>query len=108
MRNMTAGLPVSSAMVTRFDALDHGATLNEAIDMLLGTSQHEFAVLDDNGGFAGLLTKKNLILALLPSGPERQGNDGRNTGIPTLFSQNNFFGAPALLLHNRAAGLPGG
>src|SRR5258707_12197040 len=90
MLYMTAGLPVSSAMVTRFDTLDHGATLNEAIDMLLGTSQHEFAVLDDNGGFAGLFTKKNLILAFRRSGPKKLVTHVMTTGLPTIFIHTKF------------------
>src|SRR5258707_9890037 len=90
MLYMTAGLPVSSAMVTRFDALDHGATLNEAIDMLLGTSQHEFAVLDDNGGFAGVLNKKNIIIAFRRSRPETPVNDVMTTPLPTNLSHTNF------------------
>src|SRR5258708_29677234 len=93
MRYMTAGLPVSSAMVTRFDTLDHGATLNEAIDMLLGTSQHEFAVLDDNGGVSGLFTKNNFILAFRPSRPQTMVNPFVATGVPTIFPQTQFLRA---------------
>src|SRR5260221_10149463 len=85
MRNMTAGLPVSSAMVTRFDALDHGATLNEAIDMLLGTSQHEFAVLDDNGGFAGVFNKNNSIFSFPPSRSEISVTAYVSFRISTIF-----------------------
>jgi Zn-dependent protease/CBS domain-containing protein len=106
MRYMTAGLPVSSAMVTRFDTLDHSATLNEAIDMLLGTSQHEFAVLDDNGGFAGLLTKNNLILALRRSGPETPVTDVMITGLPAILPNTNFERALALVQQTGAPALP--
>ncbi|HET9378265.1 MAG TPA: site-2 protease family protein [Chthoniobacterales bacterium] len=106
MRYMTAGLPVSSAMVTRFDTLDHKATLNEAIDMLLGTSQHEFAVVDDNGGFAGLLTKNNLILALRRSGPETPVTEVMTTGLPTILPNTNFERALALVQQTGAPALP--
>jgi CBS domain-containing protein len=106
MRYMTAGLPVSSAMVTRFDTLDHKATLNEAIDILLGTSQHEFAVLDDNGGFAGLLTKNNLILALRRSGPETLVTDVMITGLPTILPNTSFERALALVQQTGSPALP--
>ncbi len=106
MRYMTAGLPVSSAMVTRFDTLDHKATLNEAIDMLLGTSQHEFAVLVDNGGFAGLLTKNNLILALRRSGPETLVTDVMITGLPTILPNTSFERALALVQQTSSPALP--
>jgi Zn-dependent protease/CBS domain-containing protein len=106
MRYMTAGLPVSSAMVTRFDTLDQKATLNEAIDMLLGTSQHEFPVLDDNGGFAGLLTKNNLIMALRRSGPETPVTDVMTTGLPAVLPNTNFDSALALVQKSGAPALP--
>ena len=106
MRYTTAGLPVSSAMVTRFDALDHNATLNDAIDILLGSSQHEFPVLDDNGGFAGLLTKNNLILALRRSGPETPVTDVMTTGLPAILPNTNFERALALVQKTSAAALP--
>jgi stage IV sporulation protein FB len=106
MRYLTTGLPVSSAMVTRFDTLDQNATLNEAIDMLLGTAQHEFPVLDDNGGFAGLLTKNNLILALRRSGPETPVTEVMITGLPTVLPNTNFERALALVQQTGAPALP--
>jgi Zn-dependent protease/CBS domain-containing protein len=87
MRHATIGLPVSSAMVTRFATLNQGATLDQAIDALLGSSQHEFPVLDDNGGFAGLLTKHDLLVALRKAGPELPVKEVMVTGLPTLLPQ---------------------
>lgn len=84
MRHATSGIPVSSAMVTRFDTLNHRATLDQAVDALLGSSQHEFPVLDDNGGFAGLLTKHDLLVALRKAGPETVVSDVMIRGLPTL------------------------
>jgi Zn-dependent protease/CBS domain-containing protein len=84
MRHATSGIPVSSAMVTRFETLNSRATLDQAVDALLGSSQHEFPVLDDNGGFAGLLTKHDLLVALRKAGPETPVNDVMLTGLPTL------------------------
>jgi Zn-dependent protease/CBS domain-containing protein len=87
MRYATSGIPVSSAMVTRFDTLNCRATLDQAVDALLGSSQHEFPVLDDNGGFAGLLTKHDLLVSLRKAGPETPVNDVMITGLPTLLPQ---------------------
>jgi Zn-dependent protease/CBS domain-containing protein len=84
MRHATSGIPVSSAMVTRFETLNPKATLDQAVDALLGSSQHEFPVLDDNGGFAGLLTKHDLLVALRKAGPETPVSDVMLTGLPTL------------------------
>ncbi len=84
MRHATSGIPVSSAMVTRFDTLNHRATLDQAVDALLGSSQHEFPVLDDDGGFAGLLTKHDLLVALRKAGPETVVSEVMIRGLPTL------------------------
>jgi len=84
MRQATSGIPVSSAMVTRFETLNSRANLDQAVDALLGSSQHEFPVLDDNGGFAGLLTKHDLLVALRKAGPETPVSDVMLTGLPTL------------------------
>src|ERR1700724_2957035 len=87
MRHATAGIPVSSAMVTRFDTLNCRATLDQAVDALLGSSQHEFPVLDDNGGYVGLLTKHDLLVALRKAGSETSVSDVMITGLPTLVPQ---------------------
>jgi Zn-dependent protease/CBS domain-containing protein len=106
MRSVTAGLPVSSAMMTRFDTLDHRATLNQAIDVLLGTSQHEFPVLDDNGGFAGLLTKHDLLVALRNSGADTPVIDVMVKGLPTVLPQTSLDRALDFVRQAGVAALP--
>ena len=106
MRSVTAGLPVSSAMVTRFDTLDQRSTLNQAIDVLLGTSQHEFPVLDDNGGFAGLLTKHDLLVALRNSGADTPVTDVMVKGLPTVLPQTSLDRALDFVRQAGAAALP--
>jgi Zn-dependent protease/CBS domain-containing protein len=106
MRSVTAGLPVSSAMVTRFDTLDHRSTLNQAIDVLLGTSQHEFPVLDDNGGFAGLLTKHDLLVALRNSGANTLVTDVMVKGLPTVLPQTSLDRALDFVRQAGVAALP--
>ncbi|MBV9875857.1 MAG: site-2 protease family protein [Verrucomicrobia bacterium] len=106
MRSVTAGLPVSSAMVTRFDTLDHRSTLNQAIDVLLGTSQHEFPVLDDNGGFAGLLTKHDLLVALRNNGADTPVTDVMVKGLPTVLPQTSLDRALDFVRQAGVAALP--
>jgi stage IV sporulation protein FB len=106
MRDATIGLPVSSAMVTRFDTLNHRATLDQAIDALLGSSQHEFPVLDDNGGFAGLLTKHDLLVGLRKAGPEVPVTEVMLTGLPTLLPQMSMDHAFSVLRDSGASALP--
>jgi Zn-dependent protease/CBS domain-containing protein len=106
MRFATSGLPVSTAMMTRFDTLNHGATLDQAIDALLGTSQHEFPVLDDNGGFAGLLTKHDLLVSLRKSGPDTPVAEVMLTGLPALAPQMSLDEAFVMISEAKAPALP--
>jgi CBS domain-containing protein len=106
VRFATSGIPVSSAMVTRFDTLNHHATLDQAIDSLLGTSQHEFPVLDDNGGFAGLLTKHDLLVALRKAGPEMPVCDVMITGLPALLPHMSLEQAYSMTKEAKVTALP--
>jgi Zn-dependent protease/CBS domain-containing protein len=106
MRFATSGIPVSSAMMTRFDTLNHHATLDQAIDALLGTSQHEFPVLDDNGGFAGLLTKHDLLVALRKAGPEMPVRDVMITGLPALLPHMSLEQAYSMTREAKVTALP--
>jgi Zn-dependent protease len=63
MRDVSRRFPVSSAMVREFRILPDTATLQEAVDALLATSQHDFPVVDGSGNVAGILTRHDLIAA---------------------------------------------
>jgi stage IV sporulation protein FB len=70
MQSIMRGLAVSDAMVTEFKSLPRNASLGEAADMLLHTSQHEFPVTDPDGTLRGIFTRGELVAALRESGPE--------------------------------------
>jgi Zn-dependent protease/CBS domain-containing protein len=106
MRYAMSGIPVSSAMMTRFDTLNHRATLDQAIDALLGSSQHEFPVLDDNGGVAGLLTKHDLLVALRKTGPDMPVSDVMITQLPALVPQMSLERAFSMLKEGNVSALP--
>ena len=53
MRDVSRRFPVSSAMVREFRTLGENATLEEAVDALLATSQHDFPVVAEDGNVAG-------------------------------------------------------
>jgi Zn-dependent protease/CBS domain-containing protein len=106
MRLASSGFPVSSAMITRFDTLDHRSTLDQAVDALLGTSQHEFPVLDDNGGMAGLLTKHNLLLGLRRFGPGTLVTEVMVRGLPSLLPQTSLERAFTVLHQSGSQALP--
>src|SRR5437773_4278266 len=64
LKDISRSFPVSSAMVREFHSLPQNATLQEAVDALLATSQHDFPVIDESGAVAGVLTRHDLIAAL--------------------------------------------
>ena len=63
-RDGTQGLSVRDAMMTPVETLEPGATLSDAVDLLLRTAQKEFPIVDGSGRPRGLLTKDALIGAL--------------------------------------------
>lgn len=90
MRDVSRRFPVSSAMVREFRTLPESATLEEAVDALLATSQHDFPVLDASGNVAGILTRRDLIAALRQSDPAIRVGDVMRRDIPTVTTGTRF------------------
>jgi CBS domain-containing protein len=90
MRDVSRRFPVSSAMVREFRTLAADATLEEAVDALLATSQHDFPVMDETGNVAGLLTRHDLISALRKNNPALRVGDVMRRDIPTITTGTRF------------------
>jgi Zn-dependent protease/CBS domain-containing protein len=90
MRDVSRRFPVSSAMVREFRSLPVNATLQEAVDALLATSQHDFPVLDESGNVAGILTPHDLIAALRKDDPKIRVGDVMRRDIPTVTTGTRF------------------
>ena len=90
MRDVSRRFPVSSAMVREFRSLPESATLQEAVDALLATSQHDFPVLDESGNVAGILTRHDLIGALRKNDPTIRVGDVMRRDIPTVTTGTRF------------------
>lgn len=110
-RDATRGLPLRSAMVTTVETLSPAATLDDAVDLMLRTSQKEFPVVDGSGHPRGLLTRDGLILALREGGPATPVIEAMTRDLPTAFDTLPFetavarldkAKAPALLILNEA------
>jgi stage IV sporulation protein FB len=67
-RSLTQGIPVRAAMMTEYHTLAHGATIREAANLLLSTSQQDFPVVL-GGQVLGLLGR-NALLRGMAQGPE--------------------------------------
>jgi len=90
MKDVSRRFPVSSAMVREFRTLPEDATLEEAVDALLATSQHDFPVVDETGNVAGVLTRHDLIAALRKNDPALRVGDVMRRNIPTVTTGTRF------------------
>ena len=65
---LVEGLPVRAAMITDFRTLPVGASLNDAAQLLLQTSQQDFPVVHGDE-VVGVLSRQNLLRGLAEHGP---------------------------------------
>jgi Zn-dependent protease/CBS domain-containing protein len=68
-RQLTHGIPVRAAMITKFERLDHGDTVRDAANLLLSTTQQDFPVMHGDQ-VVGLLGRTLLLKALAQDGPD--------------------------------------
>ena len=66
----TKGVAMRQATITAFATLDTQATVGQAVQKLLATSQREFPVTDGAGRLRGVLTREGMIKALAATGPD--------------------------------------
>jgi len=106
MKAISKDLRVSAAMVTQFEALPLGATLNEAAEALLRTSQHEFPITDPAGKVHGILTRDDMIAGLRKSGAETSVAEVMRANIPTVSQSMLFDRAYAMMQECQCPALP--
>jgi predicted transcriptional regulator len=70
LRELSKWMSVSDAMVKEFSTLGPDATVTDAVEALLRTSQHEFPVVNSSGAILGILTRDDLIHALREKGAQ--------------------------------------
>jgi Zn-dependent protease len=100
----TQGLPVRDAML-HADALSPNATLDDAVNCLIRTSQKEFPVVDGSGRPRGLLTRDALILALRQGGPTTPVLDVMLRDVPSVAARQPLATALATLNRSKAPAL---
>jgi stage IV sporulation protein FB len=84
LRDVSRGLPVRSVMLSSIEALSPASTLDDAVDLMLRTSQKEFPVVDGAGHPRGLLTRDGLIIALRQGGPTTPVLEAMVKDLPTV------------------------
>ncbi|MBY5443960.1 site-2 protease family protein [Rhizobium leguminosarum] len=84
IREISGSVLISDVMVTKFARLDRSASIDEAIEMLLATTQREFPVVDSAGRFEGLLTRDDMIRGLKDKGPNMPVVSAMRVDIPKI------------------------
>jgi stage IV sporulation protein FB len=84
MKEAAQGLLVRDAMITRFTGIDAGASLEEAVDILLRTGQHDFPVVDARGTVLGVLTRDDMIGGYRGRGPDTPVTEVMHRNVPTI------------------------
>lgn len=106
MKSVSRGLTVDAAMVTNFKSLPRNASLGEAADLLLQSSQHEFPVVDPDGTLRGLFTRTELVAALGQSGPDAPVIGVMREDFPIVHPRTPFDEAYSLMQQNQSPVLP--
>jgi CBS domain-containing protein len=89
-KEFTGGARVSDAIITHFVSLRETDTLEDAVETLLRTSQHEFPVVDAAGYPVGILIQDALIEALRKHPPDTPVAQFARRDLPPVHPGDNF------------------
>jgi stage IV sporulation protein FB len=92
---------VDDAMVTRFESLTPDSRVEDAVECLLRTTQHEFPVVDGTGRLRGVLTRDEMIKALKERGPQASVLEVMRSDIPVVRDRGNLEEALRLMQEKR-------
>jgi len=84
LRAVTRASLVADAMITKFESLGTAATVNDAVELLIRTTQKEFPVVDGSGRLRGVVTRDVMIKVLKERGPDAPVLEIMESDIPTV------------------------
>ncbi|MGH6736468.1 MAG: site-2 protease family protein [Methyloceanibacter sp.] len=84
LRAVAQGALVSDAMITAFQSLPTTATIGDAADALIRTTQTAFPIVDGAGHLRGVLTRDAMIKALKERGPGAPVIETMQGDVPTV------------------------
>ena len=100
-RQIAQGLTIADVTMRGLQSLRPDSRLDQAVEGLLSTAQHEFPVLDAAGSLVGVLTRDELIQGLRQNGPAGSVRDVMRTDIPVLHHRRPLADAFTLLCERR-------
>ncbi|OHV78777.1 site-2 protease family protein [Ensifer sp. LCM 4579] len=84
IRDLSDSVLVGDVMITEFARLERSASIDEAIESLMATTQREFPVVDGAGHFVGLLTRDDIIRTLKENGAATPVVQAMRQDVPTV------------------------
>jgi len=84
LRDFAESMPVTGVMVTDIRALHLGASLSDAVELLLRGSQKEFPIVDGLGRVVGILCREDMIRALRTYGPDVPVSEVMQANVPVV------------------------
>lgn len=84
MRELSRGMIAADAMITRFETLPVTASIGDAVELLIRSSQTDFPVVDGGGRLRGILTRSDLIRVLREAGPELSVLEAMQREVPVV------------------------
>lgn len=84
LQQVSRGINAGDAMITSFEALPPDATIGDAADALLRTTQVEFPVMEEDGRLAGFVTRSSMIEVLAKSGADAPARAAMQADIPSV------------------------
>ncbi|HJS84849.1 MAG TPA: site-2 protease family protein [Acetobacteraceae bacterium] len=101
MRQVSRGMIVADAMVTQFESLSPLSRVEDAVECLIRTTQHEFPVVDGAGRMRGVLTRDAMIRALREHGPDVPVIEVMESDVPVIGRRQSLDQALRLLQERR-------
>ena len=105
VKDVAQGIRVEDAMVTVIETLPPGATMADAVEALVRTSQKEFPVVDHAGYPHGLMTRDVLIPALAQGSSREPVESYMLREVPTIRTHAPLDDGMKLLMETRAPAL---
>ena len=97
LQDAARSVAIRDAMITRFETLAPTATLFDAANALLRTTQHEFPIVDGAGQLRGFLTRAGLVAGLKERGNNAPAVELMAGDIPTVKESERLSAALELL-----------
>jgi Zn-dependent protease/predicted transcriptional regulator len=84
LQELARRIRTRDVMITTFQTLDIGASLGDAAEALLRTTQHEFPIIDGAGKLRGVLTREALVAGLEKGGRSAPVIEAMQREIPVV------------------------